>query len=170
MARKQEIEVPLIGDGAEAANAAALTAVITNAAATPAGSDASADSGPFTRKAYEVLGSINLGRKPGALKPDIRTKGDTLFSDELPADKIRNLLAIGELADTDAPVPPSRAEGFIALGDLLDVAVAAGIVKRDGGSYELGGRTFRGISELRAGVTRDALKSAVIDKVRALVS
>lgn len=118
------------------------------------------------RKSYEVLGGpINLGRKDG--QPDLRKKGQTLYHDELPEADIRALIAKREIADTDAPVPPSQAEGMAALDDLLDVAIAFGVVKRTGADYEIEGRVFHGISEVRDNVTRDYLKAALVKKAKA---
>lgn len=120
---------------------------------------------------YEVLGTLNLGRKKGEDFPDVRTAGASVTEEELSAggvtaDEIRGLIAKREIADPDAPIAPSEAEGHAALDALADVAQKVGALVRRGARYQIGDDSFRGVVEFRNGVSIDRLKAAIVAKFK----
>jgi hypothetical protein len=122
------------------------------------------------RAAFEVMGTINLGRKDG--KADIRTQGATVFGDELGVEMTRYLLNNGEIADRNAPIPPSQAERVVAFEHLLELAVhpSIGALTVKGSVYRIAGedddeKVYRGITELRNAVSIDQLKELIVKAV-----
>lgn len=119
--------------------------------------------GPAAPKKFEVVrGRLNLGRDA---KGEVRilVSGDTITEADLPAKDIKAYLAAGILADADAPIPPSKAEGLVAFDRLARIALALGAAERDGGTYTMGGREFAGIDAFRKGVTLDDLETAILE-------
>jgi hypothetical protein len=136
----------------------------SNAAAAGA-SIADAGSGTTGRRAFEVNGTINLGRKNGVA--EIRTQGDTVYEDELGPDMIRYLLDRGEIADRNAPIPPSQADKALAFDHLVDVATRVGAIEVNGSEYSVDDgeeeKVYRGILELRKALTIDRLKELIVE-------
>jgi hypothetical protein len=112
-------------------------------------------------KKYEVRRTINLGRDEKG-QPRILVSGDTIGDSDLPAGDLAAFLGDGTLADGDAPIPPSQAEGLVAFDRLARIALATGAAGRDGGTYTFGGREFKGIESFRKGVTLDELETAIL--------
>jgi hypothetical protein len=118
------------------------------------------------RRGFEVLGTLHMGRKGDVA--DIRNSGDTVYEDELEKEMTQYLLGKGEIADRNAPVPPSQADKTLAYDHLFDVARQVKAVKVDGGSFQLAGEDtpHKGLAEFRRNVTIDQLKSAIVTKFK----
>lgn len=120
---------------------------------------------------FEVLSTIDLGRRGDEKEKKILVAGDTVGEKELhdrgvtPED-IAYLIAKGNIADPDAPLAPSQAEGFAAHDHLADVAQKIGALKRRGSEYKLAGETFKGVTDFRARVSIEQLKSAIVEKAK----
>lgn len=125
-------------------------------------------------RTFEVIGSISIGRsrdKSGEVERNIRTAGSSVTEEELleagvSEDDIRDLIAKRQIADSDAPIPPSQAEGYAALEALADVAQKIGVLKRKGSEYRFGDQLFKGVTAFRAGVSIDQLKKAIVEKAK----
>ena len=117
------------------------------------------------RRGFEVVGTLNMGRKDGG-EIDLRNSGETVYEDELGKEMTQYLLGKGEIADRNAPVPPSQADKTLAYDHLFDVARQVGAVKVDGGTFHLAGEDapHKGLAEFRRNVTIDQLKSAIVVK------
>jgi len=107
-----------------------------------------------------------MGRKDGV--HDVRNSGDTVYDDELEPTMKRHLLERGEIADRNAPIPPSQAEKVVAFEHLLDVAKQIGAVTINGAEISLAGEetVYRGLGEFRKGVSIDAIKKAIVEAAK----
>ncbi len=121
---------------------------------------------PAAKKArkFEVIHQVNLGYRDteGGRQPDIRKSGETIVEGEIAAKDLSALIEAGIVRDSDAPIPPSQAEGHVAFDRLASIAQTIGAVTRDGATYQLGARQFQGIKEFRAGATLDELEAAIV--------
>ncbi len=120
---------------------------------------------------FEVLSTIDLGRQADEKEKKILYAGDSVSEKDLhdrgvtPED-VAYLIAKGNIADPDAPLAPSQAEGYAALDHLADVAQKIGALKRRGSDYRLAGETYKGVTDFRARVTIEQLKSAIVEKAK----
>jgi hypothetical protein len=117
------------------------------------------------RRNYEVLGGpIALGRVNGELIQ--RCAGDTIYEGELEPELLQHLLAKREIADPNAPIPPSQADAVVAFQHLVDVAREVGAIKVSSGNYTLAGdqTQHKGMVALRSAVSIDQLKAAIVAK------
>ena len=122
-------------------------------------------------RAFEVLGTLNLGYKPQTDKKaprelDIRTDPATVTDEELRAvgmtdSDIEGLLASGTLSDPDAPTRPSLAPIYAAHALAARIAKHFGLLKVKGAEHVFDGETFSGIQAFRDGVTVDRLEAAI---------
>ena len=119
-----------------------------------------------TRKGYEVIGELHMGRDPKTSELKVRKAGETIFADELEPEMITYLLERGEIADRNAPIPPSKAEGVLAHDHLADVAIQVGALKVSGGEYKLTGEetVYKGTIEFRKAVSIDTLKKKIVER------
>jgi hypothetical protein len=109
-------------------------------------------------KKFEVVKTINVGGKNGLREPGTEITSRELGNDETATE----LLASGHIRDSDAPIPPSQAEGVAAFERLLNVAVKIGAAKRDGSTYTLGEKNAKGLTAFRAVVSADDLEAAIV--------
>jgi hypothetical protein len=145
-----------------------------DAKGTDAATKEKASKAPRVGRTFEVLGAISIGRtrdKSGEVQRHVLTAGATVTEEKLlaagvTAEDISDLIAKRQIADGDAPVPPSQAEGYAALEALADVAQQIGVLKRKGSEYRLGDQTFTGITAFRSGVSITQLKNAIVAKAK----
>jgi|ERR1051326_2295619 hypothetical protein len=119
-----------------------------------------------TRKSYEVIGELHMGREPKTGELKVRKAGATVFADELEPEMLTYLLEHGEIADRNAPIPPSKAEGVLAHDHLADVAIQVGALKVSGGEYKFAGEdtVYKGTIEFRKAVSIDTLKKKIVER------
>ncbi len=131
----------------------------------------SSDINTSAPRAFEVLGTLNLGYKPQTDKKaprelDIRTVGATVTEEELRAvgltsDDIEGLLLNGTISDPDAPTRPSLASRYAAHNFGARLAKHFGLLKVKGAEHSFDGQTFAGLQAFRDGVSLERLESAL---------
>ena len=116
------------------------------------------------RRAYEVTGTVNLGRVDGELQ--VRNAGETVYEDELGTEMTQYLLGRGEIVDRNKPIAPSEAEKVVAFEHVLDIARQVGAITVSGGDYTLVGEetAHKGLIGLRKAVSIEQLKTAIVAK------